>query len=170
MSFFPIWTSKFRYTSLTINVPYQSRRYNRRVQIFTIYNNWVTEFLKMTWLFLLGTLFLIRTVSEKMFLDWLVRHKLPAVQGKWNFVFFIVLLSSIPFSNNFFIYSSLENSHYSHHVYRCQIRLIHLGITFFFLLYGSVLIHQYPLLYISIFKLVRKVKYKLVKSFWSFIE
>ena len=61
MSFFPIWTSKFRYTSLTINVPYQSRSYNRRVQIFTIYNNWVIEFLKMTWSFLLGTLFLIRT-------------------------------------------------------------------------------------------------------------
>ncbi len=42
--------------------------YNPKVQIFSIYNNWVIKFLKMTSLFVLRALFLKRTASEKMFL------------------------------------------------------------------------------------------------------
>ena len=61
-------TWEFWYVSGTKNVPYQSRSYNPKVQIFSIYNNWVIQVLKLTLLFLLGTLFLIRTASEKIFL------------------------------------------------------------------------------------------------------
>ncbi len=49
-------------------VPYVLLHKDPKVQIFPIYNNQVIKFLKMTYLFLLGTLFLIRTTSEKMFL------------------------------------------------------------------------------------------------------
>ena len=59
---------KFRYTSLTKNVPHHLIPLNLKVQIFSICNNKVITFLKIARLFLLGTLFLIRTVSEKMFL------------------------------------------------------------------------------------------------------
>ena len=62
------WNKKFRYTSLTKNVPHQSIPLNPKVQIFTICNNWVIKFLKIGRLLLLGTLFPIRTTSEKMFL------------------------------------------------------------------------------------------------------
>jgi hypothetical protein len=68
MGFFVIWTWKFSYTPGTKNVPHQSRSYNPKVQIFSINNNWVIKFKKMTPLFFLGTLFLKRTASEKMFL------------------------------------------------------------------------------------------------------
>jgi hypothetical protein len=54
--------------SQTKNVPYVLLHKDPKVQIFPIYNNWVIKFLKMTFLFLLGTLFLNRTASEKMFL------------------------------------------------------------------------------------------------------
>ncbi len=60
--------SKFRNSSEIKNIPCQSRSYNRKVQIFPINDNKIMGFLKMSRLFLLGTVFLIRTVSEKMFL------------------------------------------------------------------------------------------------------
>ncbi len=66
--FFVVWTWEFLYTPGTKNVPHQSRSYNPKVQIFSINNNWVIKFKKMTPLFFLGTLFLIRTASEKLFL------------------------------------------------------------------------------------------------------
>jgi hypothetical protein len=68
MGFFVIWTWKFWYTLGTKNFPHQSRSYNPKVQIFSINNNWIIKFKKMTPLFVLGTLFLIRTASKKMFL------------------------------------------------------------------------------------------------------
>jgi hypothetical protein len=75
MRFFPIWTWKFSYTFGTKNVPHWSRSYNPKVQIFSIYNNRVIKFLKMTPLFVLGTVFLKRTASEKMFLKRTVHIK-----------------------------------------------------------------------------------------------
>ena len=62
------WNKKFRYTSLTKNVPHHLIPLNLKVQIFSICNNKVITFLKNHRLFLLGTVFLIRTVSKKMFL------------------------------------------------------------------------------------------------------
>ena len=62
------WNKKFRYTFLTKNVPHHLIPLNLKVQIFSIGNNKVITILKNCRLFLLGTLFLIRTVSEKMFL------------------------------------------------------------------------------------------------------
>ena len=59
---------KFRYTSLAKNVPHHLIPLNLKVQIFSISNKKVITILKNCRLFLLGTLFLIRTVSEKMFL------------------------------------------------------------------------------------------------------
>ena len=59
---------KFRYISLTKNVLRHLIPLNLKVQIFSICNNKVIALLKITRLFLLGSLFLIRTVSEKMFL------------------------------------------------------------------------------------------------------
>ena len=62
------WNKKFRYTSLAKNVPHHLIPLNLKVQIFSISNKKVITILKNCRLFVLGTLFLIRTVSEKMFL------------------------------------------------------------------------------------------------------
>jgi hypothetical protein len=68
MNFLIAKSSKFRDSSEIKNIPCQSRSYNPKVQIFPIDNDYVMKFLKMFLLFLLGTVFLIRTASEKMFL------------------------------------------------------------------------------------------------------
>ena len=65
---FWIWTWKFWHTSGTKNVPYHSRSYNSTVEIFSISYNQVITILKITRLFLLGPLCLIRTSSENMIL------------------------------------------------------------------------------------------------------
>jgi hypothetical protein len=68
MNFLIAKSSKFRDSSEIKNIPCHSRSYNPKVQIFPIDNDYVMKFLKMFLLFLLGTVFLIRTASEKMFL------------------------------------------------------------------------------------------------------
>ena len=65
---FEIRNWDFRYTPGTKNVLYHSRSYNPKVQIFPIWNERVIKLLKVARLFLLGTMFLIRTTSQKMFL------------------------------------------------------------------------------------------------------
>lgn len=68
MSFFHVWIKEFWYSSFTKNVPRRSRSFDPKVQIFSIWNGWVIPFPKFIFLFLLGTMCLIRTASKKMFL------------------------------------------------------------------------------------------------------
>ena len=91
MNFFTIKNLKFLNSSITKNVPYYSRSFNPEVQIFSNHFDWDIQFRKITWVFELGPLCLIRTTSEKMFL--IRTHTRKYIEkklffSKWNFFMF----------------------------------------------------------------------------------